>query len=145
MISVIGVVPLLSAERCVEREPRFFPSDAAPALDSGDGDAARAVVPFVECTQPDEATLVVESSTYNIQCGCEEAFGRTCTVNVGTRVTWQFADGEAHNVTSIASAFGMSQNQLVGSFSYEFSQVGTYGYGCSIHAEIMSGYRIIVK
>jgi hypothetical protein len=138
-LAVAAAVPLLAAVKCIEPDRRHFPPDAR------DDDDAAPVTPFVECPDPGQATLVVEGFAYVIRCGCVEPSGRTCTVNAGAVVVWQFADSEAHNVTSLANAFGVSTTQLVGSFAHRFDNRGMFGYGCSIHADVMSQYVIVVK
>jgi plastocyanin len=56
------------------------------------------------------------------------------TVKVGTTVTWVNHDGTTHTVTSKGSSLFDSGNLLTGgSFSYKFTQTGTYRYYCTIH------------
>lgn len=64
----------------------------------------------------------------------------TLTVPVGTKVTWTNKDGNPHTVTSglFDSYLGYGQ-----SFSYTFTDRGTYNYYCKPHDE-MSG-KVIVE
>jgi plastocyanin len=56
------------------------------------------------------------------------------TVKVGTTVTWVNHDGTIHTVTSKGSSLFDSGNiPTGGSFSYSFTQAGTYQYYCTIH------------
>jgi len=51
-------------------------------------------------------------------------------VHAGTAVTWQWAGGVAHDVTSDNFA---SDIQTDGTFQHTFDEVGTYGYWCNLH------------
>jgi plastocyanin len=55
-------------------------------------------------------------------------------VNVGTTVTWVNKDTVTHTVTSQGSSLFDSANLPTGgTFSYTFTQGGTYGYYCTVH------------
>lgn len=137
------VLPLLLAAKCVEYDPRLVHPDAATIhRDAHLGDG---FVPALACQAPDEAQLVVRDFAFNIQCGCKEAEGKTCTVPAGTTVVWKFADSEEHNVSSLMNAFGMSSDSLAGVFRHTFQGPGSFGYGCTIHPTAMSGYMIVVE
>jgi plastocyanin len=56
------------------------------------------------------------------------------TVKAGTTVTWVNHDGSVHTVTSKGSNLFDSGNiPTGGTFSYKFTQAGTYNYYCTIH------------
>jgi len=56
------------------------------------------------------------------------------TVKVGTTVAWVNHDGATHTVTSKDSSLFDSGNiPTGGTFSYKFTQPGTYRYYCTIH------------
>jgi len=58
----------------------------------------------------------------------------TFTAKVGQTVTWVNRDSAAHTVTSTTPAFD-SGNMVAGAtFSYKFSQPGTYQYVCTYHS-----------
>ncbi|MDA4129748.1 MAG: cupredoxin family copper-binding protein [Thaumarchaeota archaeon] len=58
----------------------------------------------------------------------------TYTVKVGAMVTWANHDGTAHTVTSKGSSLFDSGNIVTGgTFSYTFTQPGSYDYYCTIH------------
>ena len=64
------------------------------------------------------------------------AFGpTTLTVKRGTTVTWINKDGDAHTVTAVGAKplFGSNPLDTGESFSFTFSQPGTYAYFCKIH------------
>ncbi len=111
-----------------------------PALDPQGSDSMGPV----ECADRRTAEILVENFAYNILCGCEEVEGRVCTIAPGMTVVWRFADATEHNVSSVASAFGMSSDTLAGSFDFAFPDPGEFEYGCTIHPNDMSGYRIVV-
>jgi predicted lipoprotein with Yx(FWY)xxD motif/plastocyanin len=64
------------------------------------------------------------------------------TVAVGTKVTWTNNDSAAHTVTSDSSLFNDSLNPGA-TFSYTFTQAGTFSYHCSVHPS-MTG-KVIVQ
>ena len=98
----------------------------------------------IECADKRTAELLVENFSYKILCGCEETEGHVCTIKPGMTVVWRFADATEHNVSSLAGAFGMSADTLAGSFDFNFAEPGEYEYGCTIHPNDMSGYKIVV-
>lgn len=60
----------------------------------------------------------------------------TITVPVGTKVTWTNQDPATHTVTSDTGAFD-SKNLTTGStFSFTFSQAGSFAYHCNIHTRM---------
>ena len=146
---ILAALPLLLAPKCFD--PPDPPdggdaaaTDAGPSGDGGGagGDAAP-FVPAVACERAGEARFLILDYAYQIRCGCREASGKTCTVPQGTRVLWQFADAEEHNVASDGDSFGSSGERLSGTYSVVFDAPGAYRYGCTIHTE-MGGYTIVV-
>jgi plastocyanin len=67
----------------------------------------------------------------------------TLTVAPGTKVTWDFDDVTAHNVTADNKAFASPTVNKGHTFSYTFNSPGTYNYICTIH-QYMKG-AITVK
>ena len=70
---------------------------------------------------------------------------KVLTVAVGTKVTWSNKDDEPHTVVNAGSPPAFKSQALDGgdSFSFTFTQPGTYNYFCSIHP-FMTG-TIVVK
>ena len=136
ILPIFLIAVLTSGDKCV-------PYDAA--LDPASEDYAVPQAASTGCGVEGQARLRVENFAYQIQCGCQESSGTTCTVPAGTTVIWEFADSTAHNVTSVANAFGVSANEIAGLFEVEFERAGTFEYGCSIHPFDMSGYSIVVE
>ena len=59
---------------------------------------------------------------------------QTFTVKAGTTVTWINHDGVAHTITSKGSNLFDSGNiPTGGSFTYTYTQPGTYNYYCTVH------------
>ncbi|MDO8689373.1 MAG: cupredoxin family copper-binding protein [Dehalococcoidia bacterium] len=62
------------------------------------------------------------------------AFGpKTLTAPVGTTVRWTNKDSAAHTVTGGKGAFESGNLAQGQSFSFKFTQAGTYDYACKIH------------
>jgi plastocyanin len=64
-------------------------------------------------------------------------------VSVGDKVTWSNKDGATHTVSSDTS--GVFDGQLTGTtgtFSFTFTQAGTFAYHCNIHTTMTA--RVVV-
>ena len=66
------------------------------------------------------------------------------TVKVGTTVTWTNKDDIGHTATSDTGVFDSGTLQKGQSYSFTFSQAGTYGYFCKPHP-YMVGTIIVVE
>lgn len=61
------------------------------------------------------------------------------TVNVGDTVTWVFDDnGMAHDVSGVGDARGKLRSPLKksGTYTYTFTEPGTYDYTCTPHPDM---------
>ncbi len=65
------------------------------------------------------------------------------TVSANTTVTWTNKDAIAHTVTSDTGLFDSGSLGSGGTFSYTFTQTGTYSYHCAIHTYMTA--KIIVQ
>jgi amicyanin len=65
------------------------------------------------------------------------------TVAAGTTVTWINRDDIPHTVVSVDKVFKSSALDTDESFTYTFTQPGTYPYFCSIHPK-MTG-KVVVQ
>jgi plastocyanin len=170
VIGLVAMVPLFVGGKCIAYDERFAADGGAGAdsvavtvASSGGGastttttstststSAAGATAssssgggfkPAVDCGAALIARVKIVNREFSIQCGCAEGSGKTCTIPLGTTVTWQFADSEEHNVTS--NGFGQSVDKLAGSYKYTFKMAGSYAYRCTLHPS-MVGYTIVV-
>ncbi len=72
------------------------------------------------------------------------SFGpQTVTVPVGATVTWTNRDDIPHTVVSTEGVFKSKVRDTDETFSYTFSQAGTYPYFCSLHPK-MTG-KVVVQ
>jgi plastocyanin len=55
------------------------------------------------------------------------------TVKAGTTVTWRNEDDIPHTVTSVAQRFKSRALDTDDTFSFTFTEPGTYDYFCSLH------------
>ena len=60
----------------------------------------------------------------------------TITVPVGTKVTWTNKDPATHTVTSDTGAFDSKNLTTGNTFSFTFSQAGSFAYHCAIHTRM---------
>jgi plastocyanin len=67
----------------------------------------------------------------------------TVTVPKGTTVTWTNRDGARHTVTSETGVFDSGNLARNDSFSYSFTESGTFKYYCTIHPSMRG--EIIVE
>ena len=77
----------------------------------------------------------------------------TTTVSVGTTVTWTWDacddDGYGgrtcvdHNVTFDGGGGGGSATQSSGTYTRQFSSLGTYSYRCTVHGPSMTGQVVV--
>ena len=65
------------------------------------------------------------------------------TVKVNTTVTWINKDDMDHTVTSLTNVFDSGVLHSGLSYSYTFTNTGTYPYSCQIHGPVMSGTIIV--
>ena len=66
------------------------------------------------------------------------------TVQPGTTVTWINHDDDPHTVTSTASVFRSPGIDTDETYSYTFTQPGTYEYFCTLHP-MMTGKVVVRK
>ncbi len=61
----------------------------------------------------------------------------TLTVKAGATVTWVNMDDEPHTVVSNTRLFRSGALDTKESFSFKFTQAGTYHFTCSIHPRMV--------
>jgi plastocyanin len=134
------------------------------ALACGDNNSPTAPVQPVNTTpspaatptrgsQPTPTPLPVGGATRMVSVGPGNVFvdalsvNSVSTIKAGDTVQWNFADSIPHSTTSGAccTASGMwdSGVKSSGSFSFKFSQAGTYPYFCTVHGTMMTGTVIV--
>ena len=84
-----------------------------------------------QATPPTEEEAVSTSTEINIS---DFAFvPATVTVTVGTTVTWTNLDSVTHTVTSETDLFDSGNLARNATFSYSFTDRGTFSYFCANH------------
>ncbi|MDH6242856.1 cupredoxin family copper-binding protein [Mycobacterium sp. OTB74] len=68
----------------------------------------------------------------------------TLTVAVGTTVTWTNHDEDPHNIVAEGGQFRSPAMGSGATFSYLFSEPGTFGYVCGIHP-FMHGTVVVTR
>lgn len=62
----------------------------------------------------------------------------TLTVKVGTTVKWTNQDSVAHSVTSDTGLFDSGELAAGNTFSFTFTQAGTFDYHCAMHPSMIA-------
>lgn len=88
--------------------------------------------PMPTCSNP--CQIIVQNYTFSN--------GETIHVKVGTTVTWTNHDAFQHTVTSDQVLWDSGPINPGSSFSYTFTQAGTYNYHCGYHP--MYGEVIVI-
>ena len=83
-----------------------------------------AVVLFSGAVGAEDATARIDNFTF---------VPARLTVKAGTTVTWRNEDDIPHTVTSAARLFRSKALDTDDSFSFTFTEPGTYEYFCSLH------------
>ncbi|MDP2659636.1 MAG: cupredoxin family copper-binding protein [Dehalococcoidia bacterium] len=101
----------------------------APALATAAAGAAPALATAAAGVAPAGAVTDVTIQGF--------AFGpKTLTVPVGTTVRWTNQDSAAHTASSTKGAFDSGNLAQGQSFSFKFTQAGSYDYVCKIHSNM---------
>jgi plastocyanin len=95
--------------------------------------ALAAVVLFPGLVSAEDATAEIDNFTF--------APARL-TVKAGTTVTWRNEDDIPHTVTSATRLFKSKALDTDDSFSFTFTEAGTYEYFCSLHPR-MTGTIVV--
>jgi plastocyanin len=83
-----------------------------------------AVVLFSSAVRAEDATAKIDNFTF---------VPARLTVKAGTTVTWRNEDDIPHTVTSATRLFKSKALDTADSFSFTFTEPGTYEYFCSLH------------
>ena len=67
------------------------------------------------------------------------------TVPVGTTVTWLNKDNEVHTVVSKDKKFRSSALDTDDSFTFTFTEPGTYAFFCSLHPQMTGSVTVVPK
>jgi plastocyanin len=65
------------------------------------------------------------------------------TIKVGDTVTWTNVGGTAHTITSQDGSWGTDDLEPDSTYSFTFSQAGTYQYRCLLHADHAPGTVVV--
>lgn len=109
-----------------------------------------AVLVLIACGgSPAATTTTPIQPTIDMDIEGDDFAKPTITIPVGTTIRWTNLDYGAHTVTSDtglfdSSALSPAEGELINaSFSYTFTEPGTFDYHCSIHPD-MTG-KVIVE
>ena len=86
--------------------------------------ALAAASPQDEAVRAENATINIDNFTFNPE---------RLTLRAGTTVTWRNEDDIPHTVTSSARLFKSIALDTDDTYSFTFTEPGTYEYFCSLH------------
>lgn len=86
---------------------------------------------------------VTRGATHEVQIANYAFAPEDLTITVGDTVTWTNEDSVMHTATSLDGAFDSGMLDFGQSFSWTFTQVGTYDYLCTPHP-MMTGRITVV-
>jgi plastocyanin len=95
--------------------------------------ALAAAPPRDEAVHAEEATISIDNFTFAPE---------RLTLRAGTSVTWRNEDDIPHTVTSSARLFKSSALDTDDTYSFTFTEPGTYEYFCSLHPR-MTGTIVV--
>ena len=102
-------------------------------VSTGLGCLLAAVVLFSSAVCAEDATAKIDNFTF---------VPARLTVKAGTTVTWRNEDDIPHTVTSASQLFKSKALDTDDSFSFTFTEPGTYDYFCSLHPR-MTGTIVV--
>jgi len=103
--------------------------------------SALLVLPFLALLAPTPAAAASQAVTM-----AQYAFGpASLTVHVGDTITWTNQDQAPHDVTTTSAPVSLHSPTLATgqSWTYTFSQPGTYSYICSIHPDMKAQITVL--
>jgi len=89
------------------------------------------------------ATPAAQAATVKVAIK-DFSFGAPLTITVGTTVEWTNEDSMAHTVTASNGAFDSGNLDQGATYSFTFTQDGTYNYVCKYHGN-MKGQIVVTK
>jgi plastocyanin len=94
--------------------------------------------PVVQATQAATTDQTGSATTAAINMQNFAFSPDTLTIKAGTTVTWTNQDDVNHTVTSYTGLFDSGELGKGGTFSYTFTQPGTYKYHCIPHVNMVA-------
>ena len=95
--------------------------------------ALAAASPRYEAVRAEDATISIDNFTFAPE---------RLTLQAGTTVTWRNQDDIPHTVASTARLFKSSALDTDDTYSFTFTEPGTYEYFCSLHPR-MTGTIVV--
>ncbi len=80
--------------------------------------------PTSEISQENAGTVTIKNFAFD---------PATLTISKGTTVTWTNEDSVPHQIVSDSNAFSSSPLGKGQTYSFTFSEIGTFSYHCAIH------------
>ena len=93
--------------------------------------AALAIAPFL-------APTPVRAAEHTVDIAASVFTPGTLTVTAGDTVTWRNSDDAPHTVTDENGAFDSGNMDTEATFSFTFTEPGTYTYRCDYHSEMQA-------
>jgi len=125
------------------------------ALLHDNGDGTTTVTLFVtmndesheagEMDDHDMGTPAADAESAEVAVSIENfSFGEPLEIAVGTTVTWTNVDSAPHTVTEVGgSGFQSNKIDTGGTFSFTFTEAGSFEYFCEYHANMTSTITVV--
>lgn len=138
IFSVAVVAALLAGSATAFADGPVYPQPGDGSTGNGSSSYGQPSSSMSSSTNTSRVNVVIRSSKY---------MPAYLTVSQGTTVTWMNQDTTAHTVTSDdmknSVHFDSGTLQPGQSYSYTFSQMGTYTYHCAIHPDMTGSVNVI--
>jgi hypothetical protein len=127
-LSTLTLVPILAA---------YSPTVVSQVPPAGGGPA-----PSSQVTCPNPCVISIQNSIFGSSAQVKNGNGYV-VVAVGTKVIWQNNDNTQHTTTSVDGIWDSNILNPGQSFSFTFTQTGTFNYICNVHP--MTGTVVVVS
>jgi plastocyanin len=144
-ISLVTACALLALAGCAsdDRGPTSPAASSVPIPPSRGASADLAVIRDMAPTPTPSPVVFPTTAAVTVGPGGTLTYApQTVDIAAGGTVTWTWAGGVLHSVTSDTGLFD-SGIKSTGTFTVTFPTAGTFPYHCAVHGLVMSGTVVV--